>query len=260
MKKFTLAISLAYLALMSGSASAYQSFVLDFDADDTGADIVHGQIIDDEYESLFSTGSGVSISTVNLTESNFDYGVAFDSSLEVTRDNDLEDPFTNANGDILNPGNILIIQEKNRNTNCINGLICTLPDDEGSRSQTDPTGIFTFDFDMPVYLDTLDFFDVETAENGGTSKNEVLLYDENDDLIKTLYTPDTGGDNKWAQLALNTYGVKKLVVELAGSGAIDNLRGEVPAPSTIALMLLGLAGLSVANKRIRREPALSPTA
>ena len=47
-------------------------------------------------------------------------------------------------------------------------------------------------------------------------------------------------------------GIDKVVIELGGSGAIDNLTfSHVPEPSTLLLSALGLAGLGAARRAHR---------
>lgn len=192
------------LSVSSMNASAFT--VIDFDTDANGNDIVDGQEIDDEYAAW-----GVTISAENIRKS-FDRAVAFDSSLDVTSDPDLEAPFYDfiqedftdvddknefsfvddvrdgVNG-ISNPGNVLIIQENN--TGC-DGTTCDDPDDEGRR----PAGFFTISFDVPVFLSYIDFFDIEIAEDGGRPENAIILKDADSKEISpsTFFTPNTGGD------------------------------------------------------------------
>ena len=256
-------IGLGFLMIISGTALAgTQDFVIDFEG--IGG---HGTVVDDEYANLFGAGVGVDISATNNAKS-FDYAVAFDSTTpaNLTTDDDLLSPFTfshaqDMDGNILsgyqsgdqndgvNPGNILIIQEND--AGCSDG-VCDDPDDEGIRYGTDnATGYFTFDFDIPIFLKSIDFFDIETEEDGRFPRDQITLTTVGGNVIS--YAPDTGGDNRFAQVAFNVAGVTSMQINLGGSGAIDNIRGsrEVPVPFTLALIMLGLAGL-VGNRKLQK--------
>lgn len=58
--------------------------------------------------------------------------------------------------------------------------------------------------------------------------------------------PSTGGDNMWTQLDFGSIGgVREIVIELGGSGAIDNLQYQViPVPAAAWLFgsSIGLLG------------------
>ena len=225
MKK-VLAVS-ALVCFLSPLANA--STVINFD------DLATGTIVDSEYASL------VSISIDNLGGGP-DLGVVFDSLNPTGGDTDLGGPFNTNNPDLPNgfiANNVLIIQE---NSAGCTTLTCATPDDEGSR----PAGTFFFDFTNLVTLESIDFFDVETAENGTTPNNVIRLFDaaDNEILPGTFYTPDTGGDNMWDRLAFDVDGVKRIELNLGGSGAIDNITVTVvPVPPAMWLFGSGLIGL-----------------
>jgi len=203
---------------------AIQATVLDFEGFSAGT------IIDNEY----FASEGVTIDGVNLKynpATTYSLATVFDSNNYTGGDSDLAAPFSNPNLGSLSPGKILIIHE--RLSEC-NGVTCTDPDDEGSR----PAGYFDIFFSQAVTLLSIDFFDIETLEDGSTSDNAILLYDVNG-LINTFYTPDTGGDNTWDQVVFNVSGVTSMRINLGGSGAIDNIV-FVPEPMTAALMGIGL--------------------
>ena len=172
-----------------------------------------GTIIDNEYDSLLF--NNLNVSAENLSDGP-DRAVIFDTDHFTGGDDDLAAPFNVGLSDELSPGNVLIIHETN---NCTT-LICDNPDDEGSR----PAGIFTFEFDFAITLESINFFDVETAENGTSPNNIIKLYDGSNADIGTFYTPDTGGDNKWKQLNFGgVQGVRRIELKMGGSGAIDDL-------------------------------------
>jgi len=214
----------------------------------TNADVINfdnlatGTIVDDEYSTV------VSISVNNKRAGAPDLGVVFDTTNYTGGDSDLAGPF-DSNNDALADGfeafNVLIIQENSAGCDIVIG-ICDEPDDEGSR----PAGTFFFTFEKLVTLESIDFFDVETTENGETENNAIKLFDaaNNEILPGEFYTPDTGGDNMWDQVFFGVDGVKRIELNMGGSGAIDNIRFTVvPIPAAAWLFgsgLIGLAGLA----------------
>jgi hypothetical protein len=270
---------LAAATLLTSSSTVLatvDSFNIDFEnfVNNTGGtrDIQHGRVMDNEYRNLFGLGSGVAISGIN-NDNGPDLAVAFDSNLRGTRDHDLQGPFAEFDGNVyddtasqatFSPGNILIIQENSYG--CSDG-VCDAPDDEGTRlGPNTPTGVFVFDFDRPIFLESIDFFDVEQLEAGESGHTRITLLDENgrelfDDLGNPFFSPETGGDydciNHYATLAFNVAGVSSIQIGIGGSGAIDNIRGSltnpgvgsVPEPATLALLAAGLFGAGRAKKR-----------
>lgn len=214
------------------------------------------------------TSFGVTILGENNTNG-VDLAVAFDSHEHPTADGDLEDPFNSNNPNLpdgFRPGHILIIQEHNYSGNCNDGT-CDTPDDEGTRLRNPvrETGWFEFDFGAEVDLVSIDFFDIENDapindENGQTDGNEILVEYNNSGTWSTIneWTPGTGGDNTYDQVTFNlSQSITGLRVELAGSGAIDNIRGTirdtttVPEPSALAAFGTGLLALGLLWRRQR---------
>ncbi len=213
-----------------------------------------GTIIDSEYQA----SHGVTINGVNVDRGVDGMATIFDTLSPTGGDTDLAGPFSNPLLGTANPGNVLIIHE---HPNECNGLICNDPDDEGSR----PAGYFEIVFGNAVTLNSIDFFDIEGAENGTSPNNLIQLFDEFSTEISptTFYTPGTGGDNTWGRLNFTAAGVSSIHLRLGGSGAIDNIRyergtdqsegAEAPAPATPALLLLGALALS----QVRRARAIA---
>ncbi len=267
-RSVTVIAALGALSLLAPPAFAGFN-VIDFDKTDTGSNIVDGQIINDEYLANF----GVTISGCNWngnasntefkgnicnTASGNDIAnkqVAFDTNNNKSEDNDLE--FNNTKNDYkseytaLNigdyqgssqPNNILIIQES-KDQDC-STTICDAPNDEGGQ----PAGFFEFNFDQLVDIVSIDFFDIE--ENNTNSEiytNRISFYEGNDE--KSFgFVPQTG-DGSFERTAFNVTGINRLVIRMPGSGGIDNLvfrtgHADVPAPASIAVLLLGIAALS----------------
>ena len=147
------------------------------------------------------------------------------------------------------PGNALILNEQP-----CNATSCTNPDDEGTR----PGGFFVFDFtDGPVDILNLDFFDVEGVERTDTTSPQNLIYFFYADGTSGSTQVLAPGNNEYArkdfvstELASLYTNVTKLVVNLPGSGAINNLivkATEVPGPAGIALFLS--AGVILLRRR-----------
>jgi len=221
----------AICAFLMCLASAANAVVLDFEG------FLAGQIIDDEY------APGVTISADNLS-SGPDAAIIFDTDSPTGGDTDLGAPFSSDNAalsDNFYPGKVLIIQETN-DCNFVTGF-CSVPDDEGSQ----PAGEFEFIFNKAVTLESLDFFDIEFNENDNNPDSEIHLFDisDNEIFIGSYFVPNTNGDNKWNQLDFSSAsGVKRMVIEMKGSGAIDNLEYTVvPVPAAIWLFGSGLIGL-----------------
>jgi len=226
---------------MAGSASAA---VLDFEGFDAG------RIIDDEY------APDVAISAINLSHGP-DVALIFDTMdlNPAGGDYDLVGPFDSINpslADNYSPGNVLIIQERN-DCNFETGF-CTTPDDEGSR----PGGEFEFLFSSDITLESIDFFDIELIEDNGNPDSEIHLFDNigNEILPGTFYVPNTDGDNQWNQLSFaSTSGVRRIVIELNGSGAIDNLTYQVvPVPAAAWLFGSALGLMGWLRLRANRPP------
>ncbi|MGI9291139.1 MAG: VPLPA-CTERM sorting domain-containing protein [Gammaproteobacteria bacterium] len=215
----------------AGSASA---FVLDFE----GGDFISGRIVDDQYS---LTPQGANISAVNL-KAGPDLAVIFDTGFTNGTDEDLASPFSSPNPQLdqaFDPGNVLIIQERN---NCdVNAGLCDVADDQAGRR----TGEIEFVFNQAVTMQSVDFFDVEFNENDNDPDSQVRLFDINDVEIlpNTFFVPNTGGDNQWNQLVFGDVGgVKRMVVEFNGSGALDNV-AYVPIPASVWLLGSALGAL-----------------
>ncbi|MDO6736058.1 SdrD B-like domain-containing protein [Octadecabacter sp. 1_MG-2023] len=108
-----------------------------------------------------------------------------------------------------NLGNIIIISEDNDSSD---------PDDNAHG------GSITFDFDNPSDIHDIKLLDIEEA--GGT----IDLFDEDGNLIKTVDIP-AAGDNSIQTIKLDAQDVDSMVINLVGSGAVDDLcfmPGEEP--------------------------------
>ncbi len=166
------------------------NILLDFE-DLHAGDVVNGQ---------YST-DGVTITSINSNGSidHHNPPMVFDTANPTGGDHDLA---TN------NLGNVLIFSE--------DGYDGSDPDDNASG------GIFNFDFDEPTEVLNFRVLDVEEA-------GQVRLYDEHDNLIKTIHISPTG-NNGQATVHINTDDVARMEVQLNGSGAIDGVCFCTPEP------------------------------
>lgn len=262
--------------------------VLDFDLDTNGNPITAGQIIDDEYANWGVSISGCNINgsvhantdqrngiCANNSDDKADRQTAFNTQDSGTADEDLEfvksgDDYVSRQGtdnskkyyDTLSerkeyyedlyaagdsrrdtwkkPGNVLIIHE---NETC-DGTSCSNPDDEGSR----PAGFFVFNFTAPVDILSLDFFDVEVTESQLGAPATKLFFFLTNNTVREEDVPGIGNGHYQRENYSNLFGVTKLVVNMPGSGAINNLvfRDSTPdistvnAPATLGILLVGL--------------------
>lgn len=206
--------------VIGGSHSARAGFVIDFNA------LAAGAIVNTQF-------SGVTISAVG----GINQAVIFDTTNETGGDDDLVEPFGPGSPGATGFGNILIIQE---NGDSCNATSCSDPDDNAGG------GSLIFDFANPVFLLSINIFDVE--ERGGTLE----LFDSTTTLLTTINIPVVG--NRTVQnVSINQGGVSKLSVNLAGSGGVDDLQ-VVPEPNTLALFAFGL--LALAGFQRRRKGAV----
>jgi hypothetical protein len=238
------AIAMAVLALPS-MASALT--MIDFDG------FTHGEVV---------TGvDGVTIEADNFNRS-FDLAVAFDSQYPgVTADPDLQsnpDPapgegyWSGGNLEFEELGPMLILQEND--AGCDTG-VCSNPDDEGRR----PAGTLSFLFDVPILSFGFALIDIDslTAENGSITFYGAEGGSFGIDFATLLADYEIGNNTANQIKALDLVelqlgAVDRVVFEMGGSGAIDNVNFEVvPEPTTALLMGLGLAGLAYSGRSRR---------
>lgn len=203
--------------VIGGPQAARAAFIVDFDS------VAAGTIVNTQF-------SGVTISATG----GINQAVAFDTTTVTGGDTDLVEPFGPGTPGATGFGNVLIIQE---NGDSCGATTCGDPDDEADG------GTLTFDFANPVFLLSINIFDVE--EQGGT----LQLFNSVNALVTTISIPVVG--NRTVQnVLIDRGGVSELRVNLAGSGAVDDLQ-ILPEPSSLALFAAGLLALGWYQRRRR---------
>jgi len=248
----------------------------------------------DAYDSAIGFGStsgtnfGVTISATNSMATDpgdHNLAVLFNTNLTGTRDRDMEDDFdAGPDGTGLihpqiasitahRPGHVLMIQEHyvgdcSDGKRCVNSGDTGKADDEGAR----PAGEIVFEFDELVNVHSLDFFDVENPE-AGPPPQILGFQDDGDDIADFMVAvPETGGEvgsncgtgsaehqceTHFNRVTFNFTNINRLVVEMGGSGGIDNLYGsrdmttQIPEPGPLAVFATGFLALVVARRRLK---------
>ena len=286
MKPFRLVLAAALAIAFSSAQAGGMNFTLDFEtfpdgtnvpggqSDCSGAtecDIVHGHVIDTQFEDSHWVTISVENfrNTIDGNTSHPNIGVAFDSNLEGTRDGDLQvtDYGTNTlgwdGGNLpANPnpslGNMLIIQEND--SGCSDGL-CDYPDDEGRR----PAGIITMEWlhDDEISELGFDLIDVEGPEGPDDDDYFALFFSDGNPVGMKGFNEFIVSDGVvYGDNFANTVGkfsigstFDKVEFHFGGSAAIDNIKwtkvtnGTASEPGMIALLGIGLAGLTVRRRR-----------
>jgi len=260
----TASLSAAVVALsVAGPAAASNVEVLDLSG------FSHGNI-----------ASGHSINGVNIAADNWnndlDLAVVFDTTARRTADRDLEDRrgwrAGNLRGQRGEVGNVLIIQEENRNTRIVDqGRSVNIADDEGRR----PAGELYFSFDEAITSFGFDLIDVEgTSEfrqGSGffatftdlTTTVSVAFRDLINPASKFYDSTVKFGDNSANRIQPITAGslglenFSSVTINLGGSGAVGNInyakdRPPVAAPTPSAA-LAGLSLMGLVGVRRRRQ-------
>lgn len=226
MRKFVSAAVAAFV--MTGAAHA-TPVTLTFDT------VSAGTVITNQF-------AGVTISATGGSGQ----AIVFDSNNPTGGDGDLGAPLTLVGPDegFAADGNLLIVSE------------------DGDLSDPDDAvgGTITFDFDEAVTF--LGFNGVDFTDSGANlivtlfgAAGEIFSFDFNaersasvgDNLFYSFFDGVFGADG--------VAGVTSVVIQLTGSGAIDNFTFEpsaVPIPGALPLLLSGIAGLGFSMKKKRK--------
>lgn len=231
----------------------------------------HGEVITNKFLNLY----GFSVSAVNVGGGP-NKAIIFDSRRRNTADPDLEgyDQFTqsgpawavgNLKG-LIDLGKMLIIAENDIDANN-NGLIDS-PDDEGSR----PAGRITLNFREPITEFGFNLVDIEGPSEFNGNSGYVMTFDGINPQMRAgsaqigfgqFVTPGNQfydstvafGDrsaNKIKPIMASQVGLlsfNRVVIDLGGSGAIDQFRYTfVPEPASAALLAVP-AILAVRRRR-----------
>ena len=202
-------LTCACLALLSLPSAAFAQtcpMVLDFDTDGDGNPILAGQDLANAYASWGIT----SVTWNSMAMITPGMGIAFDSANPTGGDFDLQTPgYGYANTNAL--GNLKISAENFVDANN-DGLIDD-PDDDASGAW------FEFFFNAPTCIYSVDLIDIEANEQSP----DILAYDANGAIIQWV-TAQSIGDNSVQTVDLNGIcGVDHIMIDVYGSGAIDNL-------------------------------------
>ena len=136
----------------------------------------NGKVVSTQYLAK----DGVTISADNFTPGHPDIAITFDTELKNTNDLDLQQPWTGGgNMQSHDFGNILIIAENNVDANH-DGLI-DRPDDEG---QSQPAGVFHFNFTVPQEVFGLDLIDCDGPSEIGPNKDYVAFFSGGKELAR----------------------------------------------------------------------------
>lgn len=227
--------------------------------------VSHGTVVNNQY-------AGVAISADNATN-NVDVAVAFDTQLQPSFDPDMTSPWSGGNIQSALLGNVLVIQEEGP---IVGGMVGPggNPHNEGAR----PAGTITFEFNQVITAFGMDVVDIEGPVEFGTTSGFFLQFFLNgvevaDVAFGELVTPGNTfydasiafGNNTANRInpysvddlnahGFNVTGFDTVVVNLGGSGGIDNIVYEtengtgVPSPSA-AVAGLALFGLTLRRKR-----------
>jgi uncharacterized repeat protein (TIGR01451 family) len=166
-------------------------------------DLQTGEVVTNQYNYL-----GVTISAKNNNPSHPNKAIIFDSANPSGNDSDLVTPGFGP-GNLFPQGKVLIIAQDDLDIMPPIGFVDD-PNDESAG------GILYFNFAVPAEVNGIGLLDIE--ENGG----QIRLYDEIDNLIDTIFIP-ARGDNSYQTVNILKSNIKRMEVELVGSGAITHL-------------------------------------
>ena len=251
------AYALTGALLLPGAASAIPTQTIDFEG------FAHGEIIDTDY-----AAQGITSFTITNLGGGPDLGVVGDTSMPFAMDPDLEGPPASmwdvgnlAPDTVL--GNILFIQENS--IGCQAGEapgtaldICDNPDDEGSR----PAGSIDILFSEAINTFGWDIIDVDSVidelgtivfHDGATTasldwidlqmRDNTIVYGNNSANRIIAFTPA----EVTALTGTTITQFDRIVINMGGSGAIDNL--VIPEPGTAVLLISGMLGMAWFRRR-----------
>ncbi len=220
---------------------------IDFD------DLAVGEFVTDQY----LASHGVSIEATNPNRSH-DAAITFDSQSGTFPDFDLQGPDW-AGGNLAASqtvlGNLLIIAQNIRDLD--NDGLVDVPNDEGRR----PGGFIAFAFSNPIVSFGLDLIDIELPQESGSLDfyaAGLLLGSLTFEQLALLDPTIVFGDNtanRVSPILASTFQsdfFDKVIVNLGGSGALDNITFAQQVPEPGLVLLLG-AGLLAAARRVRQS-------
>ena len=219
LRSFCIALAFTIPAPALASAPAACPMVLDFDTDANGSPIASGQDL-----WLAYTGWGVDITVWNAIDmSSVGMAIAFDSANPTGGDPDLGTPNVVFGGPGVgvggesNPGvndaalNNLMISAENFVDSNGDGYI-DVPDDDANGAWIE------FTFDQPSCVFGVQLVDIE----GHEGPSDILHYGVTGDVISHIQAIGLG-DNSVQSISYEVCGVSWMMVDLYGSGAINDL-------------------------------------
>lgn len=115
----------------------------------------------------------------------------------------------------------------------------TDPDDDAKG------GIFSFDWEEPVIIHSIGVLDVNDLP-GGIDSGRISTFDAAGELIDA--DPILGfGENNFQEIAINDDMVRSLQIELAGSGAITEVKFERFYKNTATVSVNGYSGVTASD-------------
>jgi hypothetical protein len=224
----------------------------------------NGKIINNQYLAK----DGVTISADNFTPGHPDIAATFDTDLKNTADLDLQQPWTGG-GNLKNHNftNILIIAQNDIDKNH-DGLIDS-PNDEG---QSQPAGVFHFNFTAPQNLFDFDLLDVDGPQEIGPNKDYVAFFSQGKELARVsfgafvdpkskFYDPTVHYANNSANhiqpITSSELGIgdfDRVDLNMGWSTDIDNIIFDhttviSPEPASLAMLLAPLAFVMRSRRR-----------
>ena len=245
---FRRAMRLLPAILLLGWSTSAAAVTIDFD------DLSHGELVTDQYLASL----GVTIEGTNVARPQFSGALVYDTTTVPTspKNQDLTGPpWASGNLSMSVLANTLVIPGGLADADH-DGLVDN-PTDEGQR----PAGFFTISFADPISSFGLDLVDIDLAEQMGGA----LEFYSGGMLLGSLTFEDLAaadasivlGNNSANRVApilasmFQASSFDQVIVQMGGSGAIDNLEFQPTSVPEPALSLLLGAGLALAARRRR---------
>jgi len=216
----TLILSLLLLNVFTSvyaQTTTLNCFTIDWETDLAGTFLTEGTIINSQYGSLFTvTGHGRTEAAVPRI---------YDSAHPTSSDPDLGTPNNACGGPGVAAGtNHAGPGGSGENCQALGNILILSKFPPSGPNDVQKGGQLSFLFNQDVQVDRIGLLDIDLTETTGSVK----LFSNTSALLFTGHQQPLG-DNTFQYLSLgNTTGVRSLVVDLAGSGAVTSLEFCVP--------------------------------